>query len=93
MFESVIEIYRVFGCNMSIKMHFLNSQLDKFPENLGDVSNEQGECFHQDIKVLEDRYQGRWNVHMMTDYCWSIQRESTGRRHSTQSIKRKFEPE
>ena len=28
-----------------------------FADNLGDVSEEQGERFHQDIKVMEDRYQ------------------------------------
>ena len=38
------------GCNMIIKVHFLHSHLDRFPENLGDVSDEQGERFHQDIK-------------------------------------------
>ena len=37
-------------CNMSIEVHFLDSYLDRFPENLGDVSDEQGERFHQDIK-------------------------------------------
>ena len=78
---------------MSIKMHFLNSHLQLFPANLGDVSDEQGERFHQDIKVMEDRYQGRWDIHMMVDYCWSIQRDCTGRLHSRKSIKRKFVPE
>ncbi|GBO98442.1 hypothetical protein EVAR_71737_1 [Eumeta japonica] len=33
--------------------------LDYFLENLGDVSEEQGERFHQDTKVMEKRYQGR----------------------------------
>ena len=45
---------------MSIKLHYLDSHLDTFPDNLGDVSEEQGEKFHQDIKIMEDRYQGRW---------------------------------
>ncbi|KAI6651281.1 hypothetical protein LOD99_5429 [Oopsacas minuta] len=40
-------------------------------ENLGAVSEEQGERFHQDIKTMETRYQERWDVHMMADYCWS----------------------
>ena len=53
--------------NMSIKMHFLNSHLVRFPENLGDVSDEQGERFHQDIKEMENRYQGRWDEVMMAD--------------------------
>ena len=35
---------------MSIKMHYLFSHIDRFPENLGAMSDEQGERFHQDIK-------------------------------------------
>jgi hypothetical protein len=54
---------------MSLKIHFLNWHLDFFPENLGTVSEEQGERFHQDIKEMERRYQGRWNVNMMGDCC------------------------
>ena len=61
-------------CRMSIELHYLHSHLDKFPDNLGDVSEEQGERFHQDIKVMEDRYQGRLDSHMMSDYCWSLMR-------------------
>jgi len=45
---------------MSIKVHFFHSRLDRFPENLGDFSEEQGERFHQGVKVMGDRYQGRW---------------------------------
>jgi DNA-binding ferritin-like protein len=32
---------------MSLKVHFLHSHLDFFPENLGEVSDEQGERFQQ----------------------------------------------
>ena len=31
------------GAKMSIKIHFLHSHLDRFPENLGALSDEQGE--------------------------------------------------
>ena len=34
------------GCWMSIKVHYLHSHLNQFPANLGNVSEEQGECFH-----------------------------------------------
>ena len=44
--------------NVSIKLHFLHSRLARFPENLRDVSNKQGERFHQDMSGLEVRYQG-----------------------------------
>jgi len=72
----MLENYRILGCNMSIKMHFLYSHLDKFPENLGDFSEEQGERFHQNIKEMERRYQGRWSITMMVDYCCMLQRET-----------------
>ena len=36
------------------------------------MSEEQEESFHQNIKVMQERYQGRWDTHMMTDYCWCL---------------------
>ena len=78
--------------NMSIKVHFLKSHLNEFPANLGDVSDEHGESFHQDIKVMEERYQGRWNTNMMADYCWSIQRDCVDMKHSRRFRKWKFVP-
>ena len=38
--------FRDLGCNMSIKLHFLNAHLNEFPDNLGAVSDEQGKRFH-----------------------------------------------
>jgi hypothetical protein len=32
---------------MTIKLHYLHSRWDHFPENLRDFSEEQGEKFHQ----------------------------------------------
>ena len=61
---------------MSLKIHFLHSYLDFFPENLGDESDEHGERFHQQMKVMETRYQGFWNEAMMGDYCWFLIRET-----------------
>ena len=37
---------------MTIKVHFLQNHLDKLLDNCGDVSNEKGEQFHQDIKTM-----------------------------------------
>jgi hypothetical protein len=59
--------YKAMGCNMSLKVHFLDSHLDFFPENLGTVSNEHGERFHQDIYNMEKRYQGKWSLSMLAD--------------------------
>ncbi|KDR07760.1 hypothetical protein L798_02714, partial [Zootermopsis nevadensis] len=60
---------------MSLKMHFLHSHLDFSPDNLGSVSDEHGERFHQDISTLERRYQGKWRASMIADYCWSVVRD------------------
>ena len=82
--KKLLVSYEKLGCNMSVKVHFLQSHLDYFPENLGAVSEEQGERFHQDIKTMEKRYQGQWNVSMMADYCWCLLRE-TDSAHSRKS--------
>ena len=68
----LIESYEKLGCHMSLKLHFLHSHLDFFLDNLENVSEEHGERFHQDIQVMEKRYQGRWNEAMMGDYVWYL---------------------
>jgi hypothetical protein len=75
---------------MSVKVHYLRSHLDRFPENLGDLSEEQGERFHQGIKTMEARYQERWDAHLMADCCWNLMRDCRGRSHSRKSYKRSF---
>jgi len=59
---------------MSLKIHFLESHLDVFPENL-EVSDEHGEMFHKDIMTMEKRYQGKCTSSMLADYCWTLKRE------------------
>jgi hypothetical protein len=76
---------------MGLKVHFLNAHLDYFLENHGAVSEEQGERFHQDIKEMETRYQGRWNVNRMGDYCWLLQRNDPQATYKRKSTKRSFE--
>ena len=76
--------------NTSIKLYFLYSHLDRFPENFDDLSYEQGDQFHQDISEMEVRYQGRWNAAMLANYCWSIKRDDGFAIHSRRSLKRKF---
>jgi hypothetical protein len=78
------------GYNMSVNVHYLHSHLYRFPENLGDLGEEQGERFHQDIKTMEARYQRRWDGHVMADYCWNLLRDCRGRSYSRKSYKRSF---
>jgi hypothetical protein len=74
--------YKNLGAKMSLKMHFLFSHLDYFPKNLGAVSDEQGERFHQDISEMEMRYQGRWNPAMLGDFCWALCRDAPNVQYS-----------
>ena len=55
----LLQLYQDMGCNMSLKIHFLDSHLDLFPDNLGAISDEDGERFHQDISALEKRSRDR----------------------------------
>ena len=52
----------------------VDSHLDWFPANLGAVSDEQGERFHQDTSLMEKRTQGKWNAVMLTEYCWRLKK-------------------
>ena len=88
--SNMLSSFKNLGCHMSIKVHYLHSHLNHFPENLGDLSEEQGERFHQDIRVMEERYQGRWDAPFLADYCWSLQRHCPETKHSRKSYKRQF---
>jgi hypothetical protein len=48
------------------------SLLDFFPLNCVTVSDEHGECFHQDISIMERRYTGKWSTATLRDYCWMM---------------------
>jgi hypothetical protein len=57
--------------------HELKSAFPKCSSGLisGKCWRKVGERFHQDIKKMETRYQGRWNVNMMGDYCSLLHRD------------------
>jgi hypothetical protein len=88
--EDTLFHFNRLGSNMSVNVHYLHSHLDRFPESFGDLSEEQGERFHQDIKTMEARYQGRRNAHMTADYCWNLMWDCPGRSHSRMSYRRSF---
>ena len=75
--QNMLKSYERMGCRMSLKIYFLHSHLDFFPANLGAVSDEHGERFHQQISIMENRYQGNFNPNMMGDYCWFLQKETS----------------
>ena len=59
---------------------------------MGDMSEELGERFHQDIKIMEALYQGPWGVAMMADYCSGLQRDCEQSKVARESKRRKFMP-
>jgi hypothetical protein len=91
--QNLLENLKNLGCNMSLQLHFLHSHLDYFAQNLGSVSEEHGERFHQDIREIEKRYEGGWTVNMMADYFWMLKRDSTCVKSCGRRAKwRKFNP-
>ena len=88
--QNLLTAYEVLGCRMSLKLHFIHSHLNFFPANLGDVSDEMGERFHQDISGMEKRYQGKWSVSMLSDYCWTLLRDDATTEHKRKSHKLHF---
>ena len=65
--NDLLEICYKLNIKINIKVHFLFSYLNTFPESVGAVSDETG--FHQDRKVMEMRYQDRLDAHMMANHC------------------------
>lgn len=73
--SELLRSYKAQNVHVSLKIHMLISHLSFFPQNLGDVSDEQGERFRKDILTMERRYYGKWGPSMMGDYCWFLQRD------------------
>ena len=71
----MIKNFKSIHCRMSLKLHMLHSHLDFFSTNMGAVSDEHGERFHQQIAKLEQRYHKQCDVNMMGDYIWLLVRD------------------
>jgi len=81
----MVNNFKKVGCQ-NLKLHFLDFHLDFFPKNLGAFS-EEGERMHQDLSEFEKRFQGVWGKNMLSDYRWSLKR-NTNVSHKRKAIKR-----
>jgi len=52
------------------------NHLDRFEENCGAYSDEHGEKFYQEMSSIEARFKGKTPAHLLSEYCWSICRNS-----------------
>ena len=86
MVADLVQSHKAMRRNMSLKVSFLDSHLDFLPENLGAVSDEHGERFHQDISNNEKRCQGKWSPSMLADYYWTLRRDITQAKWSRKSF-------
>ena len=71
---------------MSLKVHFLHSNLPFFHKNLGAVSDEHGERLHQDIAVIEKRLEGKWSIGMLAEDCWSLKQDKPEQEHKHDDV-------
>ena len=66
-FQDFLSSYKNLRARISLKIHFLHSHLDFFPLDMGKISNEHGERFHQEIKEMENLYHGRVVKNILAD--------------------------
>ena len=88
--EDLLNAQQTMGCNTPLKIHFLHSRLDFFPPNLGTVSDEHGERFHQAISTMDKRYAGKLSENMLAYYCWNLTEEMSIASYKRMSYKKKF---
>lgn len=79
---TMMENFRRIKVNMSPKIHYLHQHLDFFRENLGKISDEHGERFHQEIKSIEYHFQGKSDSHMLAEYVWNAFEEDEHERRA-----------
>jgi len=83
-------LYNKLGYQKSLKIYILHTHLDFFPENLGTVSDRQGERFYQKIELVNIRYQGFWNDSMLMDYYWMLCRNVLVKNYKRKSFSQHF---
>ena len=76
---------------MSIKIHFLFSDLNKFQKIVGAVSDEQGKVSprYKDNRTVMSRQMG---LPYNADYCWTMMRDNISSEHIMQVKKNKICP-
>lgn len=83
--KDMITAFHELNVRMSLKIHMLHNHIDFFPDNLGEVSDEHGEKFHQEMFNMETRYKGKSLISMLAEYCWSVKPDELEESYSRRS--------
>ena len=67
----MLKNFQKLDCRMGVKGIIYILIWIFFSVNLGSMSEEQRECFHQKLKKIKIKHQERSGCSMMADYCWS----------------------
>jgi len=59
--SKMLKYFQAVKCNLSLKLHFLHSRPEFFPQSLGDFSDKHGDRYHQHTAMTEKLFVGRWN--------------------------------
>ena len=86
----MLACFEALRCRMSLTVHLLHAHLDYFPQNLGHMSEEHGECFYQDIKSMEINTKVDGIVSLIVDYCWCLKHDCKSSEVARKVKRRKF---
>lgn len=70
--DTMLRAFEKLGVHMSTKIHFLNSHMDYFENQLSTESDEHGEQFHQTCAPIEERYKGKSIHSLIAEICWTL---------------------
>ncbi|KAK2725400.1 hypothetical protein QYM36_000036 [Artemia franciscana] len=88
--QNCASVCSLVGCNMSLKIHVFHLYLDFFSEDLCTARDDHEEHFHQDILMMESRYQGGWSAAILVDYYWILRRNMPNVQPTRKSIAKKL---
>ena len=60
-------MYKTTWVKTNIKLFYLLSDIQQFPENFGSRNDGRGKRFHQDVKEIETLYLGRCDIPITVD--------------------------
>ena len=68
----------------------MHSHFDFFSENMGAVSDKNGERFYQDIATIAKRFKGKWSENALADYGWNLMTNKENAHHRRLCKKKSF---